>query len=143
MCGLKPYFSEEDQIGDFPNGQQDFDEALVRYREYKFTRTIMQSGYKTIFCRNLAKLSQYSEWYLEKVQHFKQLYSSQPLSLQRLAANAVRNNLYPNAVVGSRVLGQVQPGEEFPLIYSHLVSYIMFGLTQENVEKSLDGKWTQ
>ena len=101
----------------------------------------MHTGYKTIFCRNHTDLSKYNEKLLEDIQQFKELYSSQPLSLQRLAANVIRKELYPNAVVGSRVLAQVQPGDTSPLLPLQLASEISFGLTQENVEKTLDEEW--
>ena len=95
-----------------------------------------------MFCRSEVDLTEYNDDFLEEINKFRQLYSSQPLSLQRLAANVIRKELHPNAVVGSRILAQVQPGEEFPLIYPHLVPEITFGLTQENVEKTLGEEWT-
>ena len=102
----------------------------------------MLSGYKTIFCRNTANLSRYSKAFLDKIKEFKKLYSSQPLPLQRLAANVIRNELYPNAVVGWRVLAQVQPGEKFPILPPQMQSYITFGLTQENIDKLVEEGWT-
>ena len=137
VCGLKAYFPAFN-----PNERVDFDMALVKYRKHNSTRIIMCSGYKTMFCKNEAKLSNYTKEYLEEIKLFK-LYSSQPLSLKGLVANVIRNELYPNAVVGSRVLGQVQPGEKSSILPPQVASYITFGLTQENVEKSLEGKWTQ
>ena len=101
----------------------------------------MLIGYKTIFCQNTFNLSSYSDDCFEDIKEFKKLYSSQPLSLKRLAANVIRKELYPNAVVGSRVLAQIQPGEISSILPPQVASYITFGLTHENVEKVLGGKW--
>ena len=138
--GLEPCFPEIDPIRQVANGQEDFDEALVVFRKQPFTRIIMQSGYKTTFCRNQAILSEYVKPFWKEIEDFKRMYSRQPLSLQRLAANVIRKELRPNAVVGSRVLAQVQPGKEVPPLYPHLVPQITFGLTEENIEKTLEEK---
>ena len=148
VCGLRQYYPEHDIIDGhvfdrIEEQRPHFDLALVRLREKTYTRIIMLTGYKTIFCRNQADLSNYNRNTLEEINEFKKLYSSQPLSLKRLAANVIRKELYPNAVVGSRILAQVQPGEKSSILPPQVASYITFGLTQENVEKVLDEECIQ
>ena len=123
VCGLWPLCREYGLIDE--NLRRNFDICMVRFRKGTFIRIIMQCGYKTVFCRDQTNLSNDDD-FEEEIKHFKELYSSQPLSLQRLAANVIRKELYPNAVVGSRVLGQVQPGEKSSILPRKLASYITF-----------------
>ena len=102
----------------------------------------MLSGYKTLFCGNTFNVSICNISAHERIKEFKQLYSCQPLSLKRLAANIIRVELYPNAVVGSSVLSQTQPGEKSAIIPRELASFITFGLTQENIDQVMEEEWT-
>ena len=142
VCGLRPLFKEYDNNDEYENIRRYFDTAILTHRKRTFTRIFMQCGYKTIFCGDQINLSNYDKDCVEEIQHFKQLYSSQPLSLQRLAANVIRNELYPNAVVGSRVFAQIQPGEKSPIIPRELTPFITFGLTQENIDQLMEEEWT-
>ena len=143
ICGLRPLFQEFGSSLKYESTRRHFDAAILWYRKRMFIRIFMQCGYKTIFCGDQINLSNHDKNFVEEIKHFKKLYSSQPLSLKRLAANVIRKELYPNAVVGSRVLAQVQPGDTSPLLPLQLATEITFGLTQENVEKTLDENWTQ
>ena len=138
--GLPPPGREKNNTNQYEERKY-FDTAMVAYREINSVRIIMQCGYKTIFCRDQTDLSNYNKDFVEEIKHFKELYSSQPLSLKRLAANVIRKELYPNAVIGSRVLAQIQPGEKAYILPPQVASYITFGLTQENVDKVLEEKW--
>ena len=142
VCGVQTDFNKFHGIWDNNCTRASFDEFLVQNRKLNFCKIIMQTGFKTIFCRENIRGFRNNAAFSTQLSQFKALHSSRPLSLKRLAANVIRKELYPNALVGSRVLGQISHGDKSPLIPLQVSSYITFGLTYENIDKTLDERWT-
>ena len=96
------------KLKNFTESQQSiFDQLMVLYTVTGPTvcDTIMKSGYRP---KDVDKLAKDDPKLKVDVDRFKKKYSN-PLSLQQLAANAVRTRLQPNALVGARRL--VEEGE--------------------------------
>ena len=85
--------------------QSIFDQLMVLYNGPTVRDTIIKSGYRP---KDVDKLAKDDPKLKVDVDRFKKKYSN-PLSLQQLAANAVRTRLQPNALVGARRL--VEEGE--------------------------------
>ena len=97
---------------------------LVSYSGRPACDVIIRSGYRPI---DVDKLAEADPQLKDDVTRFKNMYSK-PLSLQQLAANAVRTRLQPNAVVGAKRL--VEEGE---ISRCHAV-HLTLGVTKEDID---------
>ena len=97
---------------------------LVSYSGRPACDVIIRSGYRPTDVNQLAEADPKLK---DDVTRFKEMYSK-PLSLQQLAANAVRTRLQPNAVVGAKRL--VEDGE---ISWCHPV-HLTLGVTKEDMD---------
>ena len=138
ICGLKSTWGGEQcsPLGgkEVTGDQFVINQSLVFNKNLNATRIIMESGFRSIFARDGAEKELKNYGTLKDIKLFNQMYSRKPLSLQRLAADVIRKELQPNAIIGSRILAET--GE----LSKEQASYIIFDLTTENVEQVLSKK---
>ena len=96
----------------------------VIFADSRFCDVIIRSGYRPTDVNQLAEAEPKLK---DDVTRFKEMYSK-PLSLQQLAANAVRTRLQPNAVVGAKRL--VEEGE----ISRSQAVHLTLGVTKDDMD---------
>ena len=104
--------------------QSILDRLLVSYSGRPACDVIIRSGYRPTDVNQLAEAEPKLK---DDVTRFKKKYSK-PLSLQQLAANAVRTRLQPNAVVGAKRL--VEEGE----ISRSQAVHLTLGVTKDDMD---------